>query len=300
KLFESQERLHLALTANNMGVWQFNFTTNELTWDMNMCKLFGITPDQAPKNTAEFYALIHPDDIGRIHEETIEAMKTPDGFMNSWYRIFVNGETHYISCRGGFNRSTGRELFVGVNWDITKEKLAEETIRLQEAKIITSARLASLGEMAGGVAHEINNPLSVILARTNQLKRRTLKNEISNEELVYGLSNIEQTCNRIVKIINGLRTISREGNNDPFEFISLQQCLNETIALIFEKLKNNNVKINVEAPPETIPVKGRAVQVEQVLMNILNNAYDAVTGLSVREINIELLKLGNVAQIRIY
>src|SRR5690606_4247791 len=77
KLFESQERLHLALTANNMGVWQFNFTTNELTWDMNMCKLFGITPDQAPKNTAEFYALIHPDDIGRIHEETIEAMKTP-------------------------------------------------------------------------------------------------------------------------------------------------------------------------------------------------------------------------------
>jgi len=299
KLFESQERLHLALTANDMGVWQFNFKTNELTWDMNMCRLFNITPEQAPKSTAEFYALIHPEDIGRIHEETIEAMNTSNGFLNSWYRTVVNGETRYISCRGRFNRSTGQELFIGVNWDITKEKLAEETIRLQEAKIITSARLASLGEMAGGVAHEINNPLSVILARTNQLKRRSLKKEISHDELVYGLTNIEQTCDRIVKIINGLRTISREGNNDPFEFISLQQCINETIALIFEKLKNNNVKINVEVPSETISVKGRAVQIEQVLMNILNNAYDAVTGLSTKEINIELIKLGLMAQIRI-
>src|SRR5690606_23171772 len=213
------------------------------------------------------------------------------------FRIIVDEEVRYIATR--VRRSSDDNLYVGVNWDITKEKLAEETIRLQEAKIISASRLSSLGEMAGGVAREINNRLSDIAAGTSQLKRRSLTGELTQEELATGLSKIKETSNRIVTIINGLRTISRDGQRDPFERISLQVCLHNTLSLMTEKLRFNNVRLILDVSEEEIYVMGRLVQIEQVLMNLIHNSFDAISELPEREIKISLLKSGDKAEIRV-
>ena len=299
RLFESQEHLEVALAANAMGVWKLNLRTDELSWDENMCKIYGIAPEDAPKNAEEFFNLIYPEDVKRLKAESTTGLINPETFISSWFRILVNGEIRFIATRSGYAHSLGDDFYIGVNWDITREKQSEETIKMQEAKIITSARLSSLGEMAGGIAHEINNPLSVILARASQLKRRSSRNELDPAELVDGLAKIEETCNRIVKIINGLKTISRDGANDPFGPVSLQLCLQETISLVSEKLKHNNVEIELITPNEEVTVQGRLVQLEQVLMNILHNSYDAIAELADKKIMIKLLKLKDVAEVRI-
>jgi len=296
RLFESQEQLQFALAASDMGVWQANFKTGEHFWDKNMHKIYGIKPEQVPRSVDEFYKLVHPDDVERIHLEFNSHLQNYET-LSTWFRIIVDEEVRYIATR--VRRSSDDNLYIGVNWDITKEKLAEETIRLQEAKIISASRLSSLGEMAGRMAHEINNPLSVILARTSQLKRRSLKGELTQEELATGLSKIEETCNRIVTIINGLRTISRDGQRDPFERISLQVCLHNTLSLMTEKLRFNNVRLILDVSEEEIYVMGRLVQIEQVLMNLIHNSFDAISELPEREIKISLLKSGDKAEIRV-
>lgn len=298
RLFESQEQLQFTLGANDMGVWQANFKTGEHYWDKNMHQIYGIKPEEAPKTLEEFYRLVHPDDVERIHLEYISSL-SKTSTLNTWFRIIVNGEIRYIATRVRYSGSSDEGLYIGVNWDITKEKLAEETIRLQEAKIIAASRLSSLGEMAGGVAHEINNPLSVILARTSQLKRRSLRGELTEEELSSGLGKIEETCNRIVTIINGLRTISRDGQRDPFEKISLQICLHNTLALITEKLRFNNVQLALDVVDEDLFVMGRIVQIEQVIMNLIHNSFDAILDLPEKEIRISLLKSHDKAEIRV-
>lgn len=290
-LFESQERLQIALAANDMGVWQLNVDHNRLVWDDNMNRIFGLK--QSPKTLDEFYTLLPPEDSARIQNEALVAFNTPMGVLSSWFRIQVDGQVKYIAVRGRYAYNSGQTYFIGVNWDITKEKTTEETLRNQEAKIISSARLSSLGEMAGGIAHEINNPLSVIQARSSQLKRRLLKGEVSQDEILKGLSNIESTCSRIVKIINGLKTISRDGEKDPFDKISIQDCINEFINLISEKFKNHGININVSMPTIPLFVFGRSVQIEQVLMNIVNNSYDAVIGLEDKWIQLDLKKLND-------
>lgn len=298
RLFKSQEKLHIALSANQMGVWQVVLKTRELIWDDNMHKIYGLKPEQTPKNIEEFYQLIHPEDLGKV-KSVLENGISKGNNLIIWFRAIVNGEIRYIAARGGFTHSSEEDLYLGVNWDITKEKIAEETIKLQEAKIISAARLSSLGEMAGGIAHEINNPLSVILARTTQLKRRSLKGDLTHEELITGLSKVEETCNRIVSIINGLRTISRDGQRDPFERISLRNCLRDTISLISEKLRINDVQLIINEEEEELYTMGKAVQIEQVLMNIIHNSYDAVWDLEKKEINISLIKNHNKIEIRI-
>lgn len=286
-LFESQERLQIALGANEMGVWQLNMDQNKLVWDDNMLRLFGVKT--APPTFDEFFQLLHPEDVERIKQETLVAFNSPRGIFSSWFRIYdVEGNIKYIAARGRYAYNSGHTYFIGVNWDITKEKLTEETLRNQEAKIISSARLSSLGEMAGGIAHEINNPLSVIQARSAQLKRRIVKGETSQDEILKGLSNIESTCSRIVKIINGLRTISRDGEKDPYDKISIQDCINEFINLTSEKFKNHGIAVKLLMPPKPLYVLGRAVQIEQVLMNIVNNSYDAVLPLEEKWIQISL------------
>lgn len=298
-LFESQERLQIALAANDMGVWQLNVDHNKLVWDDNMNRIFGLK--QPPKTLDEFYQLLPLEDSVRIKNESLIAFNTPMGVLSSWFRIYVNGQIKYIAVRGRYAYHSGQTYFIGVNWDITKEKTTEEILRNQEAKIISSGRLSALGEMAGGIAHEINNPLSVIQARSSQLKRRIHKGEANNEEILKGLSNIESTCSRIVKIINGLRTISRDGEKDPFDKISIQDCISELTNLISEKFKNHGISVNVSMPISPLYILGRAVQIEQVLMNIVNNSYDAIIDRDEKWIQLNLIVLSDSEiEIRIY
>lgn len=159
--------------------------------------------------------------------------------------------------------------------------IQKRTEQLEESKgkLIYSSKMASLGEMASSMAHEINNPITIILGKikviTFMLADMNVDNKLINEEI----KKIEQTAGRISKIVKGLRSFSRVADNDPFELVPVEVIMDETLDLCSERLKVNGISLRIDEIPE-VCILCRPGQITQVFMNMMNNSSDAVMGAS--------------------
>lgn len=161
----------------------------------------------------------------------------------------------------------------------TLEKMvAERTNELQEQilKNMNASRLVAVGEVASGIAHEINNPLTVINGQMMKLQRQ-LKNYPEDDALRAPIEKINLMSNRIVKIINGLKLISRDGHSDPMQNFGIGNMVDEIKLLTEMKIKSLNIDLEFNIPENEIQVYGREVQISQVLVNLINNAVDAIS-----------------------
>lgn len=174
------------------------------------------------------------------------------------------------------------EIMCGILFDITDKELVDKQIEEERAKSIANSQLATLGEMAGGMAHEINNPLAIISGTATQAKR-ILQNQPDKVDILVGfLEKIEQTTNRIAKIIKGLRSFSRNADEDPLVPSQIPVIVEDTLELASSKIKQSQVKFTVSEVPEII-ADCREAQIGQVLLNLINNAVDAVKELEMEE-----------------
>ncbi|HEY3446385.1 MAG TPA: ATP-binding protein [Myxococcales bacterium] len=164
----------------------------------------------------------------------------------------------------------GRVAFtVGVSQDITERLEAEE-------RAVNAARLAALGEMAAGIAHEINNPLSVMMARAQLLRLALERGTLSAKQLEEALSAIERSGARVAQIIRGLRRLSHEGSSDPFQVVPLASIFEDTLALCRARFLDDGIALRLPTLPADLRITCRPVQISQVLLNLLANALDAV------------------------
>ena len=152
---------------------------------------------------------------------------------------------------------------------------ARRELALERSKADATARLASLGEMAKGMAHEINNPLSVVLFSAEELNQRARERNIDPELFENFTGKIVKMSHRMAKIIKGLRYFSRDAENDPIKPTSLAQIIEQALDLQRERFKSSNISIDVSEFPEDYLVSCREVQMIQVIMNLLSNAQDA-------------------------
>jgi C4-dicarboxylate-specific signal transduction histidine kinase len=165
----------------------------------------------------------------------------------------------------------------------------EKLVAERSEKLVESSRLASLGEMAGSIAHEINNPLAIISGKAHRLRGKV--NRLAPDEQAdfkNDLEVIDRTVDRVAKIIQGLRTISREGSTDDYSVCSLSDLVEESLALCRARFAAKGVDIRVAPLPPGAAIECRSVQIAQVLLNLLNNAFDAVEDLPNRWVSLEV------------
>ena len=166
--------------------------------------------------------------------------------------------------------------------------LSLEKIEDQRKQVIQAAKLSSLGEMAGGIAHEINNPLTIISASVTALRRSLREKSMLSEQdqkLMLNIERIAKTTDRIAKIVNGLKNFSRDTTHDPLIKKSLKEIIHSTLDLCQEKLKTLMIDVIIDEF-EDIELECHHVQIEQVLMNLISNAVDALQNSAVRIIKI--------------
>jgi len=172
---------------------------------------------------------------------------------------------------------SGREIqmLVAVR-DITTRKQLEEDLETTRVQAIAAARLSALGMMAGGIAHEINNPLGIIHAMASDLSEMAEEGSATPQAVVRKSSIISQTAERIARIVKSLRQISRQGAGDPLRPTPVAKIMAETLEICRAKFKANSVDLLL---PDVVPdviVPCREVQIAQALLNLLQNAFDAV------------------------
>ncbi|WP_034732046.1 ATP-binding protein [Bacteriovorax sp. Seq25_V] len=190
-----------------------------------------------------------------------------------------------------------------VDLNIENKKLldqANKEKKLQEAKALNAARLASLGEMAAGIAHEINNPLTIIKSGIYAVEKK-IKREHENDLNFQGDVNFERInngVNRISKIIKNMKKISRDGSHEEIASLKLKDALIDSFDYFHEKLRSLDIEFKVADIPEQY-ITVSEVEFAQVLMNLLNNALDAINDNDEKWISIDFKSLDQFLEIRI-
>jgi C4-dicarboxylate-specific signal transduction histidine kinase len=186
--------------------------------------------------------------------------------------------------------------------------IASQVLRQVEAKqaflktqkhVTQAAKMSALGEMASGIAHEINNPLAIIQGHLSKMRTLIEYDILDNKTLMESVQVSSKTVTRLGKIVEGLRSFARDGEGDPFEKVELFQIVNETLSLCQERFSNHNIKMNVHPISRSILLECRQVEISQVLLNILSNAFDAVVDCSERWVDLKFLDRPNEVEIRI-
>lgn len=176
--------------------------------------------------------------------------------------------------------------------DITDRKQAQ--MRMTQA-----SKLSALGEMAGGIAHEINNPLSIIKGYIDLLKRHARRKSLNENLMLKYIDKMDFTVDRISRIVNGMRRFSREGSQDEKQPYSLNKIIDETLDICLERINNSGTSVNIEHFESDALVFCRPVEISQVLLNLINNSFHATYHLSHPWIKIKCIDHSDKYEIRL-
>lgn len=167
--------------------------------------------------------------------------------------------------------------------------------------LFESARTYKLGEMAGGISHEIINPLAVIVGKSALMRRKISTNEeINRDKVQLDLKKIEVNANRISKIIKQLRAFARSADKETMEPTPISQIIEDTLELCKGRFYNHSINLQVALPidPE-LQIEAKSLQLSQVLLNLLGNSYDAVEELNEKWIKLNVNKCEDRVEISV-
>ena len=165
----------------------------------------------------------------------------------------------------------------------------EELIEDQRLRLVNTSRLAAIGEMAANLAHEINNPLAVIQGHAQLLQMHAEKSDVPQAIVLSATAQIEKIVKRFSDIINGLKGISKDGEGDPYLAADMKLIIEETLGFCHGRFENSGVLLKFSPACAQVLVECRQVQVSQILLNLINNAYDAVVNLPEKWVHVELV-----------
>lgn len=180
------------------------------------------------------------------------------------------------------------DQYVSIRHDITDLKSAEQIIMEQQTRLAVASKFSALGEMAANLTHEINNPLAAILGRCELLIQNLQKPQQDLKYILSGIETIEFTARRIEKIVKSMRSFSVAKEGDPFELVSLNSLISETIDFVQQRYKDNGIELKFNELTPDLNIECRSTEISQVLLNLLNNAFDAIQNYSEKWVQVEI------------
>ncbi len=193
-----------------------------------------------------------------------------------------DGTVFYADVTASPVRINDRESVLSFFADVTERKVLEEglqkayeDLKSVQTQLIQSAKLASIGELAAGVAHELNQPLMIIRTTAQLMLRKKHKNTLGAVKMLEGLNSIERNTKRMMNIINHLRTFSRQIKGE-FMPVDVNKILQDSFLMIGEQLSLRNIEVIRNFSSDLPKVLADANQLEQVFLNMLTNARDAI------------------------
>ncbi len=304
-LRKDQVRLSRALEVINDGIWECNIPNNELSFSPSCYRIFNISEDIS-LTIKDVLSLIHPEDLERITELFNKSLKANKNTMDFECRILLDNHIQrWIATRAKIAEydSTGYPKFiVGVTRDITSQiivqkhlqKFGKEMRELAEERsqvIIHSERLATLGTMAAGIAHEISNPLSYVRGNI-QLLSKTVPNliesaktmeltEDNRQNLLHDLNSVvtvmeslDHGIHRICDLTNTIKNFSGK-RADMSKISDIADAIDDALLLCSNSLKNG-VKVEKNYNKDEFLLPFDLQQITQVLINLIMNAIHAM------------------------
>jgi signal transduction histidine kinase len=151
-----------------------------------------------------------------------------------------------------------------------------KNLQQQQQLLIQKSKLESLGELSAGMAHEINQPLGSISMGLENLQLKILDDDYTEEYIERKINSLYQDISRIKKIIDHIRTFSRDQENETLDKVSVHEVINNALSLITIQYRNHNINLSLELSANECYTYGNKYKLEQVILNLLSNAKYAV------------------------
>lgn len=283
--------LEEAQRVAKVGSWTYNLITKQIDWTKQMFDLFPEDSAKGPPTFERHRSTIHPDDLAHWEATVGKCASEGTPYQMRFRSMFPDGIVKWIFAVGEAKRNRDGTIWAigGTCQDVTELVQMEERVKAERNHAAQSAKLASLGEMAAGIAHEINNPLAIVTMHANLLINEPLPNKSSDRVL-----KIIKSTERIGKIVNGLRKFSRSSARSKKANHRLAEVVNEAVALTQFRAKRIDAKVDLEIDPE-VEVICNEIEIEQVVVNLLNNALDAISDHEDRWTKVRVYKEGKEA-----
>jgi PAS domain S-box-containing protein len=276
-LKESEERMAFAAASTNIGLWQIELPAGRL-WTTEHCRrMFGRAED-VELTTADIVAAVHPGERRSVESAIATATRRGSDLWSDFRVDLPHGEVRWIHARGHprFDDHGKPIRLSGIFADITSRKQAEGEAQAQRDEIAHLMRVSVMGELSGAIAHELNQPLTAILANA-QTARLLMRAKNPDAGMVSEiLDDIVHEDNRATEVIQRLRSLMRRGERKS-EPIDLNTLIESTLALLHSELIARGVRAEVALANDLPQVSGDSVQLQQVLLNLAMNAMDAMS-----------------------
>ena len=275
-LHEFEERVVLAAEAAHLGVWEMDPATKEL-WMSDSARTLFQFDSETPLDHAAFQGRVHPEDRALRDSAVKRAIETGGGYEIEYRVLLPDGAQRWIGararCVAGDNRKGAR--LIGVSIDITPRKLAEAEALRQRDELSHLSRVALMGEMSASIAHELNQPLAGILSNAAAGQRFIDRGNVDQAEIRELLGDIIADGRRASDIVRGIRGMVKK-EQVARRSVNLNEVVMDAVRMISPDavLRSCQVETSLDANLRT--VEADPVQLQQVLLNLVINAFDAM------------------------
>ena len=274
-LSESEERFNLALEAVQDAVWDWRVDTGEVYFNPRWYTMLGYEHLELPQAFETWRSLLHPDDLPGAEQVIEKHLQSGDPFEmefrmrtkeDAWIWILARGKTVERDAQGKPQRMLGTHV------DIDWRKRAEDEKSFLKAQLAKAQKMDALGTLASGIAHDFNNLLAAIMGYSELIHDELPDNSTCRADM----AEITKAAAKAKTLVRRILTFSRESHSIR-KAISIDEVLRDASSILSRTIPKM-ISMELDIDQNLVPIKADPQQMEQILLNLVTNAADAIEG----------------------
>lgn len=273
-LSDSEVRIELAAGAADLGLWYWDAKTDKFWATKHGQELLGL-PAEASYDSGAIMRIVHSEDRALVEDAAKQVLATNSCDEVEFRICLPGGQVRWLRGRGVSQSKDGASQVMGTIMDITERRKMQEEVQHHQQSVAHLARVGIVGELSAALAHELNQPLTAIMSNAQAAQRMLGKTPVDMEELSGAIADIIEDDMRAGDVIHHLRSLLKD-NQSSLGLCDLNSLVHESLSLTRSDLISRHISVTRELYAQPLPVIGDDVQLQQVVLNLILNAAEAI------------------------